>query len=153
MKIHELSTKAGQSRRRDGRGIAAGRGKTAGRGTKGQGARAGSSIRPGFEGGQNPLMHRIPKHRGFKSLSSKAQVVHTDQLNQFEGTITAVDLHKAGLISDVSRPVRVLTRGEVSRQLRLVGIEASGPAAAAIAKAGGSLEVKKRPTKPAKDKS
>ena len=72
MKYNELSPVAGKSRKRVGRGIAAGQGKTAGRGTKGQGARTGSSKRPGFEGGQNPLMQRLPKLAGFKSKAVRA---------------------------------------------------------------------------------
>ena len=80
MKYHELTSTSQKSPKRVGRGIAAGQGKTAGRGTKGQGARTGSSKRPGFEGGQNPLMQRLPKLRGFRSLKPKAENVYTDQL-------------------------------------------------------------------------
>ncbi len=81
MKFHELETTAHKSGRRVGRGIAAGRGKTAGRGTKGQKARTGSGRRPGFEGGQNPLMQRLPKLRGFRSNRVPAENVYTGQLN------------------------------------------------------------------------
>jgi large subunit ribosomal protein L15 len=80
MKYNELNLKANKAKTRVGRGIAAGKGKTAGRGTKGQGSRTGSSARPGFEGGQNPLMQRLPKLRGFKSHKTKHENIFTDQL-------------------------------------------------------------------------
>src|SRR3990167_3629800 len=99
MKIHDLKALTKQSRKRVGRGISAGQGKTAGRGTKGQNARTGGGVRPGFEGGQNPFMHRVPKRRGFKSRAAKTEVIHTDQLNHFKGNVTLDSLAKAGLIS------------------------------------------------------
>ena len=82
MKHNELTVLKKRSIKRVGRGIAAGQGKTAGRGTKGQGARTGTkNRRPGFEGGQNPLMQRLPKLPGFRSLKAKAEVVYTGQLD------------------------------------------------------------------------
>src|ERR1700722_20231194 len=101
MKFNELKTASNHQARRVGRGIAAGQGKTAGRGTKGQMSRTGSHKRPGFEGGQNPLMQRLPKLHGFRSLSTRAEVVYTSQLEQFSGqTVTASTLAEAGLISN-----------------------------------------------------
>ena len=75
MKYHELQVNSNRDARRVGRGISAGQGKTAGRGTKGQRSRTGSGRRPGFEGGQNPLMQRLPKLPGFRSIRVKAENV------------------------------------------------------------------------------
>ena len=80
MKYNELQITANKDKKRVGRGIAAGQGKTAGRGTKGQRSRTGSGRKPGFEGGQNPLMQRLPKMRGFRSFRTAASNVYTDQL-------------------------------------------------------------------------
>ena len=77
MKYHELTTTKNKKINRVGRGIAAGQGKTAGRGTKGQGARTGSSKKPGFAGGSNPLMQKLPKLPGFKSHRPKVETVYT----------------------------------------------------------------------------
>src|SRR5579863_435028 len=81
MKYHELNTVANKKSNRIGRGIAAGQGKTAGRGTKGQKSRTGSSKKPGFEGGSNPLMQRMPKLPGFKSHRSTVVTIYTGQLD------------------------------------------------------------------------
>ena len=83
MKYNELRINQTETAKRVGRGIAAGQGKTAGRGTKGQEARTGSSNAPGFAGGQNPLMQRLPKLPGFRSHQSKPKLVYTGQLDQF----------------------------------------------------------------------
>src|ERR1700744_2965788 len=99
MKYNELSSASSKSRKRVGRGIAAGQGKTAGRGTKGQGSRTGFSKRTGFEGGQNPLMQRLPKLHGFRSFKVKAENVFTDQLNDLGTTVDNVVLAEKGLIS------------------------------------------------------
>src|SRR6202008_1936549 len=112
MKYHELQVKSKGSRKRVGRGIAAGQGKTAGRGTKGQGARTGSSRRPGFEGGQNPLMQRLPKLHGFRSLKVKPEIVYTSQLDQFQGkSVTVETLSERGLISNPYVRVKLLNKG------------------------------------------
>src|SRR5262245_3413345 len=100
MKYNELTISKNKSGKRVGRGIAAGQGKTAGRGTKGQMARTGSHKRPGFEGGQNPLMQRLPKLPGFKSKRERAEVVYSGQLEAFGGkTVDSTVLAEAGLIS------------------------------------------------------
>src|SRR2546430_1091416 len=100
MKYHELQISKNKVPKRVGRGIAAGQGKTAGRGTKGQMSRTGSSKRPGFEGGQNPLMQRLPKLPGFRSARPRAEVVYTGQLDAFGGKAADSEaLAKAGLIS------------------------------------------------------
>ena len=101
MKYHELSTEPTQNKRRVGRGIAAGQGKTAGRGTKGQGARTGYSKKPGFEGGQNPLMQRMPKLPGFHSHKQRAEVVYTGQLDALAAkVIDNAALAAAGLVTN-----------------------------------------------------
>src|SRR5665811_749296 len=101
MKYHELQTTKPKSRQRVGRGIAAGKGKTAGRGTKGQKSRTGSSAKPGFAGGQNPLMQSLPKLPGFRSHKIKAENVQTGQLAAFSGkTVDSTVLAEAKLISN-----------------------------------------------------
>src|ERR1700729_1181738 len=99
MKYHQLQTAKTKTAKRVGRGIAAGQGKTAGRGTKGQKSRTGSSAKPGFAGGQNPLMQQLPKLPGFKSHRVKAENVYTGQLDQFAGkTVAPTVLAEAKLI-------------------------------------------------------
>ena len=120
MKFNQLQTDRNKSGKRVGRGIAAGQGKTAGRGTKGQMARTGSSRRPGFEGGQNPLMQRLPKLPGFKSRATRAEVVYTGQLDQFAGkTVDAEALANAGLITSAYAKVKVITNGEVTKKVTI----------------------------------
>ena len=150
MKYNELTTAKNKSARRVGRGIAAGQGKTAGRGTKGQMARTGSSKRPGFEGGQNPLMQRLPKLPGFKSKAIKPEVVYTGQLDAFAGkTADAESLAKAGLISNPFVAVKVITRGEVTKKVTVKAAAISASALEAVQKAGGSFEKVARQSRPA----
>ncbi len=127
MKYNELNLVAKKDRKRVGRGIGSGYGKTAGRGTKGQNSRTGGGTRPGFEGGQNPLLQRIPKLRGFTSRSPKGQIVHTDQLEVFKAgsVISPQELYNVGLIKDVSIPVKILLRGKPTKTFKLVDIKAS----------------------------
>ncbi|HKU18439.1 MAG TPA: 50S ribosomal protein L15 [Candidatus Saccharimonadales bacterium] len=141
MKIHELKVSRNKSPKRVGRGIAAGQGKTAGRGTKGQMARTGSSKRPGFEGGQNPLMQRLPKLPGFRSFKTKAEVVYTGQLDAFANkTADAESLAKAGLISSSYVRIKVITKGEVTKKVTVKVQAISASALEAVQKAGGSFE-------------
>lgn len=159
MKFHELKASRSKLRQRVGRGIGSGSGKTAGRGTKGQRARSGVSLRPGFEGGQNPLVHRLPKLRGFKAPDRKTQLIYTDQLNAFKGsqTVTKAKLHEAGLIASSSRPAKLLLRGEVKQPVIIEIDQASRSAQTALTKAGGTVKLTakaKSTTKPAtKDRS
>lgn len=139
MKYNELQVTAKPSARRVGRGIAAGRGKTAGRGTKGQKARTGASRRPGFEGGQNPLMQRLPKLPGFRSIRTKAENVYTSQLNQFSGSVDNFTLADAGLVSSPYVRVKLINRGEVTAKLQVNLQAASLTAVEAVQKAGGSF--------------
>jgi len=133
MKIHELAPAPGSShpRRRVGRGTGGKCGKTAGRGTKGQGAR--SNIKPGFEGGQLPLMQRIPKLKGFKNpFRVEYNVVNLDTLADFEGdTVSPETLRDRGLVHKHGL-VKVLGRGELARKLDVHAHAFSASARAAI---------------------
>ncbi len=141
MKFHELQTPKKKSLKRVGRGIAAGQGKTAGRGTKGQMARTGARRKPGFEGGQNPLMQRLPKLPGFKSHRTPIEVVYTGQIDDLKAkTIDTAALAEAGLISHAYVRVKLVTKGELTKKhdVKLQGASAS--AVAAIQKTGGTFE-------------
>src|SRR3954465_1458478 len=112
MKLHELSPAKGSkhSKKRVGRGPGSGLGKTAGRGEKGQKSRTGHSQRPGFEGGQMPLIRRVPK-RGFTNIGrTEYAVVNLSQLADFEGDVTPESLAQRGLVRS-GRPVKVLGDG------------------------------------------
>lgn len=150
MKYHELDTDSNKDRKRVGRGISAGQGKTAGRGTKGQNARTGKKLRATFMGGQGPLVRRIPKKRGFKSLRVPAQVVYTDQLEVLAGkTADNMTLTEAGLITTPYHTVKVITRGELKGKVTVKVQAASKGAQDVITKAGGSFEKTDVPTLPA----
>lgn len=141
MKYHELQVEANKNKKRVGRGISAGQGKTAGRGTKGQGARTGKKLRAMFQGGSGPLVQRVPKARGFKSIRTAAQVVYLDHLNAFKGK--AVDnftLFEAGLTATPFHTVKIIARGELTEKVTLKVQAASKSVQEAIEKAGGSFE-------------
>jgi len=141
MKFNELQTEKNKVGKRVGRGIAAGQGKTAGRGTKGQMARTGSSRRPGFEGGQNPLMQRLPKLPGFKSKAVRAEVVYTSALDAFAGKVADAEAFaKAGLITSAFVKVKVITNGEVTKKVTVKAQGISASALEAVQKAGGTFE-------------
>lgn len=141
MKFHELDMQKKKTKNRVGRGISAGQGKTAGRGTKGQKARTGKKIRAGFEGGQNSLMTRIPKLKGFKSHFAKAEVVYTENLQLVTGkTIDNFTMTEAGLIASPFTSVKIITRGEVSKAFTVKTQGASKSAVELIQKAGGTFE-------------
>lgn len=141
MKYNELNVIANSSRKRVGRGIAAGQGKTAGRGTKGQKSRTGHSKMPaGFMGGQRAIMQAIPKMKGFKSLHVKAQVVYTDTLDTLKGKVDNFKLAEANLIANPYASVKVITRGEIKNKIDLETQFASKTAIEAIKKAGGSFK-------------
>lgn len=145
MKYNELNITKAKQPKRVGRGIAAGQGKTAGRGTKGQNSRTGSSRRPGFEGGQNPLMQRMPKLRGFNSHQVAADVVYTGQLDAVAGkTIDNNTLAEAKLIPDAYTKVKLVVKGEMTKPKTVKLQGASATAIAAIEKAGGTFEVVER---------
>ena len=141
MKYNELTVAKNKAPKRVGRGIAAGQGKTAGRGTKGQMARTGSRKRPGFEGGQNPLMQRLPKLHGFRSLKPKTYEIYTGQLDAFAGkTADATAFAAAGLIPSAYVRIKVITRGEVTKKVAVKACGISTSALEAVQKAGGSFE-------------
>lgn len=145
MKLHELRPAKGATKRRKrvGRGIAAGKGKTAGRGTKGQGARSGGGKGPYFEGGQLPLVRRLPFKRGFTNIFRiEYQIVNVDELDEFRkgSSVSPAALVEAGLIKYADRPVKVLGRGELGKELTVKAHRFSGSAQAKIEAAGGSVE-------------
>lgn len=141
MKIHELTTANNKNKKRVGRGISAGQGKTAGRGTKGQKSRTGKKLSAGFEGGQTPLMMRIPKLKGFRSHRPKPQIVYTENLKLVTGkTIDNVTLTEAGLIATPFHGVKIITRGPIAKAFTVKVQAASASAIAAIEKAGGTYE-------------
>lgn len=153
MKYHELKVTKNRSSKRVGRGIAAGQGKTAGRGTKGQNARTGSKRRPGFEGGQNPLMQRLPKLPGFHSHAIKPEVVYTGQLNQFTGSVDSQKLSEAGILSSPFVRVKLIVKGPVTKKLQVKLPNASNSATALIKEAGGSFIATPQLIRPSKQKS
>ena len=141
MKFNELNTSSVKQARRVGRGISAGQGKTAGRGTKGQKSRAGSTRQLGFEGGQNPLMQRLPKLRGFTSHKVAPEVVYTGALNEVKGTVDNYTLFEAGLVKNPFTRVKLIVNGEVTAKHTVKVQLASASAIEAIKKAGGSVEI------------
>ena len=145
MKLHELSPAAGSAKPvyRKGRGPASGNGKTAGKGHKGQNARTGGGVRPGFEGGQIPLYRRLPK-RGFHNVFAKHYtIVNVDALNVFEdGTVVSADtLIENGIINDIKDGIKVLGNGEISKKLTVKASIFSASAKEKIEAAGGKIEV------------
>ncbi|MCI0183829.1 MAG: 50S ribosomal protein L15 [Acidibacillus sp.] len=146
MKLHELAPVPGSrhSRKRLGRGIGSGLGKTSGRGHKGQWARSGGGVRPGFEGGQTPIFRRLPK-RGFSNAPFKKEwsVVNLKELERFAaGTVVTPELLQAeGLVKGVSEGVKILAVGELSAPLTIRAHAFSGAAKEKIAAAGGTVEV------------
>ncbi len=145
MRLDELQPAEGSkfAVKRVGRGIGSGNGKTAGKGHKGQNARSGGGVRPGFEGGQMPLYRRLPK-RGFKNIFAKQYVtINVEDLERFEnGTeVTPELLKETGVISKVLDGVKVLGRGELSKNLTVKAVKFSESAKEKIEKAGGKAEV------------
>lgn len=147
MNLHTLKPRPGSKHRvkRLGCGESSGHGKTSGKGHKGQKARSGGSIRLGFEGGQMPLIRRIPK-RGFNNANFKTRfaVVNLDALNAFEtgSTVDEQALLAAGLIRRPYDAVKILGSGQLQKKLTVVAGKASETARVAIEKAGGSLTTK-----------
>ena len=146
MKLHELSPAPGSSTlpKRKGRGYGTGNGKTAGKGHKGQNARAGGGVRPGFEGGQMPLYRRVPK-RGFnnKRFATVYAVVSLQDLNQFEeGTVVTPQLlWESGLIKGQFHGIKVLGNGEITKKLTVQASKFTGSAVQKLESLGGKAEV------------
>lgn len=139
LKVNQGAT---HSKKRIGRGDGSGQGSTAGKGHKGQKARAGGKVRVGFEGGQTPLMRRLPKF-GFSNVMFKKvyEIVTTEQLNKFSGDVTLETLQQAGLVKKGDVKVKVLTKGEIKTNLNLKVHKISESAKTAVEKAGGTVEV------------
>ncbi len=145
MRLDELQPAKGSKfvAKRKGRGPGTGNGKTAGKGHKGQNARSGGGVRPGFEGGQMPIYRRLPK-RGFTNIFAKEYVaVNVEVLDRFEkGTeVTAELLKEAGVISKIKDGIKILGRGEITKPLTVKAAKFTESAASKIAAAGGKAEV------------
>ena len=145
MKLHELSPAPGAVKdvKRKGRGHGSGNGKTAGKGHKGQKARSGGGVRPGFEGGQTSLARRTPK-RGFNNIfATEYAVVNVSDLERFvDGTVVDTELLKAsGIIKKELDGVKVLGNGELTKNLTVKAAKFSAAAKEKIEKAGGKVEV------------
>ena len=146
MYIHDLKNADGarQSKKRLGRGIGSGIGKTSGKGHKGQNARSGGGVRPGFEGGQNPLYRRLPI-KGFSNAKFKKvySVVNVSALNIFEANteVDAVKLLEAGILSKVEKDgVKILGNGELTVALKVIANKFTAQAKEKIIAQGGSVE-------------
>lgn len=145
MKLHELKPSEGsrKTRNRVGRGIGSGSGKTSGRGHDGQNARSGGGVRPGFEGGQNPLIQRLPK-RGFTNPTRKEYaIVNLETLNRFdEGSeVTPALLVETGVVSNEKNGIKILGNGALEKKLTIRAHKFSKSAQEAIEAAGGKTEV------------
>lgn len=145
MKLHEISPAPGSNTegKRKGRGIGTGNGKTAGRGHKGQWARSGGGVRPGFEGGQTTLARRLPK-RGFNNIfATKYAEVNVAALNAFEDgeTICVVSMLEKGVIGKANDGVKVLGNGQLTKKLTVKAAAFSQSAKEKIEAAGGKAEV------------
>ncbi len=155
MRLHNLKPRPGSKHRRKrlGQGESSGRGKTAGRGGKGQTARSGSSIRIGFEGGQMPLIRRIPK-RGFNNaeFTIRYSAVNVSDLNQFEdgARVDETALRSLGLANGKSDGIKVLGSGDLTKKITLVVSAISASAKTKIEAKGGSVELIVKKTAPAK---
>ena len=147
MNLHDLSPAPGSRKKakRIGRGIGSGPGKTAGKGHKGQQSRSGGGVRPGFEGGQMPMIRRIPK-RGFKNAKFKKeyQIVNLESLaSRFEAgaTVTFAEMYSARLVRKDHLPVKVLASGDIDKAITVKADAFSAGAIAKIEAAGGKAEV------------
>ena len=146
MKLHELSPAEGSVKEnyRKGRGAGSGNGKTAGKGHKGQNARSGGGVRPGFEGGQLPLYRKLPK-RGFNNyrFGKKYAIINVQSLNKFNDgeVVDTAALLTAGIINNVFDGVKVLGEGEIAKKLTVKATIFSASAKEKIEAAGGKTEV------------
>ena len=146
MKLHTLAPAEGatKERKRLGRGVGSGTGKTSGKGHKGQNARSGGGVRPGFEGGQLPLFRRLPK-RGFSNADFKVRyaVINLSDLNRFEAgaVVTPEILKEMGLVKNQLDGIKVLGNGTLERKLTVKAHKFSKVAKEQIEKLGGKAEV------------
>ncbi len=147
MKLHQIAPAPNSTpkAKRLGRGIGSGLGKTSGKGTKGQNSRSGGGVRPGFEGGQMPLIRRLPR-RGFnnKNFEAEYNVINVDRLNNFdENTVVTVELlREKNIISKIAPyGLKVLGNGKLDKKLTVKASKFSESAVQKITKAGGKAEV------------
>ena len=146
MKLHELSPQEGSVKEgfRKGRGAGSGNGKTAGKGHKGQNARSGGGVRPGFEGGQLPLYRKLPK-RGFNNsrFGKKYSIINVQSLNKFNDgeVVDSATLLAMGIINNVFDGVKVLAEGDITKKLTVKAAVFSASAKEKIEAAGGKTEV------------
>ena len=145
MKLHELSPAPGSvtENYRKGRGAGSGNGKTAGKGHKGQNARSGGGVRPGFEGGQIPLYRRLPKRGFYNRFATEYAIINLSDLDNFEDGAT-VDLEALlanGIIRKSLDGLKVLGNGEITKKLTVKAAKFSGSAKEKIEAAGGKAEV------------
>ena len=145
MKLHELSPAPGSAKSawRRGRGPGSGNGKTAGKGHKGQNARSGGGVRPGFEGGQLPLYRKLPK-RGFKNrFATNYAIVNVADLNKFNDgdRVNLAVLMEAGIVRKALDGLKVLGNGEITKKITVEATVFSASAKEKIEAAGGSVEV------------
>jgi len=145
MKQNELKPPAGakHGRKRIGRGNSSGHGTYAGRGCKGQKSRSGGGVRPGFEGGQLPLIKRLPRKRGFTNIfKTEYNVINVGKLNIFPSgsEITPKELLQAGLIKSLNQPTKILGAGDIQRSLLVKAAKFSSSAEKKIVAAGGKVE-------------
>jgi large subunit ribosomal protein L15 len=145
MKLHELAPAPGSKKKptRVGRGLGSGLGKTSGKGHKGQNARAGGGVRPGFEGGQMPLYRRLPKRGFYNKFGKEYTEVNIRDLNRFDdGTVVdPVLLIESGLIKNVRDGIRILGSGELEKSLTVIANGFTKSAVEKIQAAGGKIEV------------
>jgi large subunit ribosomal protein L15 len=146
MKLDDLRSPAGafRPRKRVGRGHGSGMVKTSGRGSKGQNSRAGGGVRPGFEGGQNPIYRRMPYKRGFtNNFRTDYQILNLGDFEKYgiSGTVTPDSLHERGVIDDPKKLVKILGNGEVTAAVHVRAHKFSESAKAKIEAAGGTAEV------------
>ena len=145
MKLNELRPAEGSTREsfRVGRGPGSGNGKTAGKGHKGQNARSGGGVRPGFEGGQLPLYRRLPKRGFYNQFGKTYAVVNVEALNRFDNdaVVDTAALLASGIVDSVCDGIKVLGRGELTKKLTVKAAIFSATAKEKIEAAGGKTEV------------
>ena len=145
MREHEIARPASQrdAAKRVGRGHGSGRGTTAGKGQKGQNSRSGVTIRPGFEGGQLPMIKRLPELRGFRNpFRIEYQVVNVQSLDRFDAGahVTIGDLYTTGLVRSAKLPIKVLGEGEITKAIHVEAHRFSTSAKEKITAAGGTVD-------------
>lgn len=145
MRQHELSPAPGskKNRKRRGRGDGSGRGTYCGKGCKGQKSRSGNKVRPGFEGGQLPLIKRLPRKRGFTNVFRREySIISLEKLATFkaDSQVTPEELLKAGLVKSLNKPIKILAGGEIKIPLKVKADKFSREARQRIEAVGGTVE-------------